>query len=564
MRPRLLVPLLALCAVFISPGSVQAEQIKQNIRIATPDGTSLAARLAGEGPLSAKPVIVEFGPYGQDCCPQSVGPDYNYLHVHIRGTGDSDGAFDALGPQTQKDVRDVLAWACTQPWSNGRLGLYGFSASAITVYNSLNLPLPCVQTAVLGAGTHELYRDLLYPGGLPNLVPGIGVLAGIGAPALANGPTRLQRDLAEAVVEPTAGMTNIGFSYLLHPTLDQWWRERGMRGDVNDIPVLMITSFYDVESRGPFQTYQELRGDGAHLYVVGAHDGEPAPGGRAAAEQRRWYDRYLRDVPNGVDTDPKVQLLLSDGDREDWNAGRFVKVDGADWPIPGTEWAPLKLGPDHSLGTATPATSAQHPYISLPSLPTATDIHTTSLLYQAGGVHSNPLANLLSDMTLPEPLGLSYTTRPLASDVVSAGPANLQLRLTSTAAESDLYAVLSDVSPDGRAHPVATARLRSSFPDIDPARSLTDGNGEIVQPYGNFASKRYAKIGEERLYQLEFWPIGNRFKAGHRIRLHVIGGSLFHLPAPPAINLVRAGGPNGSRLLFPVLPGSDIGAALGG
>ena len=25
---------------------------------------------------------------------------------------------------------------------------------------------------MLGAGTHELYRDLLYPGGIPNIVPG--------------------------------------------------------------------------------------------------------------------------------------------------------------------------------------------------------------------------------------------------------------------------------------------------------------------------------------------------------------------------------------------------------
>ena len=63
----------------------------------------------------------------------------------------------------------------------------GFSASAITIYNSLHLKLPCVKTAVLGSGTYELYRDLLVPGGISNLVPGAGVLALIGAPALAQG-----------------------------------------------------------------------------------------------------------------------------------------------------------------------------------------------------------------------------------------------------------------------------------------------------------------------------------------------------------------------------------------
>ena len=69
-----------------------------------------------------------------------------------------------------------------------------------------------------------------------------------------------------------------------------------------------------------------------------------------------------------------------------------------------------------------------------------------------------------------------------------------------------------------------------------------DANGDIVQPYGRYDAKRYAAPGEERRYHVEFWPIGNRFKAGHRLRLHLLGGSAFHLPTLPAINTVRAGG----------------------
>ena len=155
--------------------------------------------LGGRGPLvggelPARPVIVEFSPYGPGCCLELGGPDFNYLQVHIRGTGLSAGSFDALGPRTQQDVAEVLAWACAQPWSNGRLGLYGFSASAITVYNSLHLDLPCVETAVLGSGTHELYRDLLYPGGVPNGIPAPGVFGLIGAPLVQHGPGRFERD----------------------------------------------------------------------------------------------------------------------------------------------------------------------------------------------------------------------------------------------------------------------------------------------------------------------------------------------------------------------------------
>src|SRR6266576_2898415 len=72
----------------------------------------------------------EFSPYGRNSGTFAPGPDYNSLLVQIRGTGDSDGRFDALGPRTQEDVAEVLRWACHRPWSDGRLGLNGFSASA--------------------------------------------------------------------------------------------------------------------------------------------------------------------------------------------------------------------------------------------------------------------------------------------------------------------------------------------------------------------------------------------------------------------------------------------------
>ena len=58
----------------------------------------------------------------------------------------------------------------------------------------------------------------------------------------------------------------------------------------------------------------------------------------------------------------------------------------------------------------------------------------------------------------------------------------------------------------------------------------------------------------ERSYQIEFWPIGNRFKRGDRIRLVVLGASAASMPSVAALNTVRLGGPYASRLLLPVLP----------
>src|SRR5687767_1156907 len=157
---RRIATLMGFGAALVCALPAEAAQVTRDARFTTSDGVSLQVRVGGEGSLAPRPVIAEFSPYGPGCCTEHAGPGYTYLQVHVRGTGNSDGRFDAFGGRTQADMVEVLEWACRQPWSDGRIGLYGFSASAIAVYHALHRPLPCVRTAVLGAGTHELYRDL--------------------------------------------------------------------------------------------------------------------------------------------------------------------------------------------------------------------------------------------------------------------------------------------------------------------------------------------------------------------------------------------------------------------
>lgn len=530
-------------------------------RVTMSDGVTLQATVTGQAPLVARPLIVEFSPYGNGSGTTYDGPAYNYVLVQIRGTGDSDGRFDALGDRTQRDVAATLGWACRQRWSTGRVGLNGFSASAITVYNSLHLRLPCVRTAVLRSGTFELYRDLLWPGGVSNAAPGLGVLGLIGAPAAAAAPGHLERNPVSNF-DSAVGLTDAGFSAgVEHPTLDAYWRERGFRGDVNHLPILMLDSFFDVESRGAFQAYQALRGDGAHLLVVGAHDGAPAGTDDGNGATKAWFDRYLLGVRNGIARRPRVQLLAADGDREDYLRGHFVRYVARDWPVPGTRWASLWLSPvrsgtghsvnDGSLVRAAPAVHTTQSYAAIPSEPSTSDQPNTAIVGPDGANGLADVLPLLTETTWAEPQALTYTTPPLAADLLSAGPAALDLRLSSTAAETSIWAVISDVWPDGSAHPVATGRLSSAYPRINRARSLIDRRGDVVQPYGVYSAKSTAPEGTERCYQIEFWPIGNRFKRGHRVRLTIIGASAASKPDAPAVNTVRLGR---SRLLLPAVP----------
>ncbi|MFL6090331.1 MAG: CocE/NonD family hydrolase [Aeromicrobium sp.] len=544
---------------------------EQQFSFTASDGVQLRAAVTGSDPLAARPTVVEFSPYGRNSGTLAVGPAFNTLLVQIRGTGDSNGSFDALGPRTQQDVREVLRWACTQPWSDGTLAINGFSASAITIYNSLHQELPCVKAMVLRSGTYSLYRDLLMPGGISNLGPAAGVMLLIGAPALAQSPDRINdpaSGLGILLGLLTTGLQG-GFG---HPTLDNWWQEREFQGNPNHIPTLVIDGFFDVESRGAFQGYQELRSSGAHLLVVGAHDGAPVGTDDGVPEANAWLDHFARGIDNGVEQHPRVQLLLSRGDREDYLTGDYERRTAADWPVPGTAWTELHLsaarsGSAHSLNDGSlvktrPALPVAQSYLSVPSLTTETDPATTALLGASGLNALTTSMPVLTDMTVADASGLTFTTAPLTDDVASAGPLALRASLSTTAPGTGIWAVLSDVSPDGVGHPLTAGRLNTDFPGVVDAKSLHDSHGRIVQPFGDYSTASPAAPLAFRPYQVEFWPVGNVFEKGHRIRVTIVGASGASRPSAPAVNSIRVGGPDAAQLLVPALPGSNLPAAL--
>lgn len=566
----LLLPLCMLPLTLNSSASA-AGPASESIRFTASDGVSLQTTLTGDGPITARPTVVEFSPYGRNSQTLTVGPDYNFLLVQDRGTGDSDGQFDVMGPRMQQDVVETLSWACQQPWSNGDLALNGFSASAIIAYNSMHEQLPCVKAAIMKSGTFDLYRDLLVPGGISNIVPGAAVLAAIGAPALAQGADRMQRNPSSALAV-LGGLFSSGLGAgFLHPTEDAWWRQRAFRGDVNHFPILMINGFFDVESRGAFQAYQALRGDGAHLLVVGGHDGSPVGTDDGVAEAHAWLDHYVRGVDNGVQAHPRVQMLMSKGDRKAYLAGDYARRDATDWPVPGTSWAGLHLdatrsGSAHSLNDGslqlpTPVRTAMQSYPTLPTLPTGADVPNAAIVGPAGVDKITDFLPILSNMEVAESVGLTYTTKPFSQPVDAVGPAALDLPLSTTTPNAPIWAVLSDVAPDGSTHPLTVGRLSTAFPDIDDAKSL-HSDGAVVQPYGDFRAKRQPGLLQTRTYHVEFWPIGNVFQAGHRLRLELVGASAASMPSVPGLNTIRVGGSGGAVLRFPVLPGSNLATAL--
>jgi predicted acyl esterase len=566
---RAAAPLLTLVsALLLAAASAGAAEVSQTQSFTASDGTKLHVIVRGEEPLSARPIAVEFSPYAPTDTMWKFGPAYNRVTVQVRGTGLSDGQWDAIGPRDQKDVSEALGWLCSQPFSNGHIGLFGFSASAMGAYNSMKLPMPCVDAAALGAGSNSLYRDLLYPGGIPNIVPTLAVGLGVGVPALGaniSGSGSLPR-----VIESVAGLLKIGANFLARPTEDAWWQGHNYATGPNSFPVLAATGFYDVESRGAFENYKLLSSSnpGSKLLVEGAHDGNPNNLPSAFTEYERWLDHYVRGVDNGADQEPNVRLYLSKGGHPAFRNGQYARVDSASWPVAGTRWQSLYLSGgrigdavlsrnDGGLASAPP----RGPWW-MPGLPATADYPAVSSLVPASDV--NTIATIgdiallgpIAKINAADPASNTFTTPPLTRDIDTAGPAALEVYLSSTTPETDIHAVIADVHPNGDAYPVSQARLRTSFPNVIQSRSVKDSAGNVVQPYNDFSAKQLQVPLTTRRYQVEFWPIGNRFQAGHRLRLYIMGTSPLMLPTLPGLNQVWMGTNMPSRLLLPVLPGS--------
>jgi predicted acyl esterase len=191
-----------------------------------------------------------------------------------------------------------------------------------------------------------------------------------------------------------------------------------------------------------------------------------------------------------------------------------------------------------------------------------TDVPNMALVGAAGLDALTGALPLLTQSDLAGLTGLTFRTTPLRQDVTLAGPLSLDLTLSTTTPDSGIWVVLTDVAPDGTNHPLTVGRLSTSYPGVVAGKSRVDADGDIVQPYGDYSHKDPAKPLAARRYHVELWPVGNKFEAGHRIGVQIVGTSAASMPSLPALHTVRLGGSDGARLYVPVLPGSDLGAAL--
>jgi hypothetical protein len=102
---------------------------------------------------------------------------------------------------------------------------------------------------------------------------------------------------------------------------------------------------------------------------------------------------------------------------------------------------------------------------------------------------------------------LVYTSDVLQEPLVIAGPVTVKLYAATSARDTDWFAILADVTPDGKSLYLCSGKIRAKFRSSWERPQLLEPD----RPYG---------------YTLDLWATGIKLQKGHRLRVYVCS-SLF-------------------------------------
>jgi fermentation-respiration switch protein FrsA (DUF1100 family) len=283
---------------------------RQDLTIASADGTSLAATLflpSAAPPAGGWPaIVVMHGLAGERSSMNALaqqarftGEEYAVLTFDARGHGQSGGLIGIDGPDEIADVRAVFDWLRARPdVSDTRIGAWGLSYGGGAALNSLAAGVPWAAVEV--AETWSDLTSALLPQGLAKS----GVVGGF---LTSLPPAKLDPSLLQVRDAAFAG-TNLGF-------VRDWAARRSnlakLRG--NRTPTFLMQGRRDFafDLGQAKRLYAALSGPKRLWMGNLGHAPSTFPAAdtpKMLAEGKRWFDRYLRGVPNGIDKTKPVTL----------------------------------------------------------------------------------------------------------------------------------------------------------------------------------------------------------------------------------------------------------------
>jgi putative CocE/NonD family hydrolase len=509
--------------------------------IPLPDGVRLAVDLyrpSGPRTDGRFPVLLEYLPYRKTEARRRNLALYSYFvrrgyvvaRVDIRGTGNSEGRLipHEYSEQEQQDGETVIDWLSKQPFSTGKVGMFGISWGG---FNSIHMAMrnpPALKAILAVDATDDLYQDDVHfmdgmmhvdswemGQDLSNLLPG--------APDY-----RIDERYFEERFDTPPWM----LTYKRQQRDGPFWKRTALKERYASIrvPTFMIGGWYDGYRDSVPRMLQHLTapskaivGPWHHAYP---HDAYPKPQIEWRHEAVRWFDHWLKGRDTGVMEEPRFAVFV-----RRWHApgpvleevpGEWRFEDG--WPIRRIRERVLHPRPDHSLAEGAPGRS-QHALRYVP---------TTGI--EAGG----PVmwfGDVAPDQRPSDAFSLVYDSEPLDEDLEILGLPRAVLKVSADAPLAHWFARLCDVAPDGTTTLVASAGFNG-------AHRVSAENPTPIE--------RGREFGLEIEMHFTSWV----FPKGHRLRLAVNNAHWPMIwPTPhPFVSTLHLGGLDPSRLVLPVVP----------
>jgi uncharacterized protein len=492
-------------------------------------------RPSGEGRF---PVVLSLIPYNKDGGARRArwlaARGYAVVNADVRGRYESEGDWDPFDPRHKIDGYDMVEWLARQPWSTGKVGMWGLSYMGWTQWWTATQTPPSLACIVPEVAPPDQFRNLPYQEGIlfGCMLDWAACNSGHRATVVAKGgyggfsSTRSEDCMHTPYIDLNKYRKVEGapwFETWIRDNLSTspYWKAIAYQTKEDyakvKVPSLAVSGWFDADFPGTPMNYLAMKKYGGTAesrrprIVIGpwTHTGRGSKllrfdyGQSAAIDWDgyicRWFDYHLKGIANGVLDDPPVHVFVMGHNR--WRAEQ-------DWPLPDTKWTKYFL---HSGGKANSSTG-DGTLSTTPPGDEPADEYTYDPMHPTVSAFKGPHIDGPVD-TSPVSTGqdlLVYTTPPLDEDLEVIGPITAKLYAATSARDTDWMIRLVDVHPDGYAALLCDGIIRARC--RDPERG------------GAFTSTKLSQIEPDKVYEylIEFWRgTGNAFLKGHRIRVEI-------------------------------------------
>jgi putative CocE/NonD family hydrolase len=506
MRDRNLLAVLIVSLVSWTTAVAQAPPftVQKNVRVPMPDGVRLAADLYVPATAGKVPAILVRTPYDRSQFSWLGQPlaarGYAVVIQDTRGTGASDGAFEPFVHERADGVATVR-WIAAQPWSNGRIGLWGTSYLTFAGLMIASEKPAEVRAMVALSGWGDTQR-MLYPGGALQLLVTLGwnLSQQISGRKISDWQAVFKTIPVDSIPARFGARREawnaVGAMFENPEALEQ----TSLGGASLDIPILHITGWNDFLVNDALAVYANAgHGAGAdhQRLIIGpwAHDQVWGPetrvadedfgkeatmgGGKVVELTVRWFDFWLKGEETGITREPPVRYFMMNENK--WRTSdvwppREARTQA--WFLESGGQANGAAG-DGRLVSELPPKARRDLFTFDPLDPVPT----------AGGVNFHHFPEFLGPRDQRTVEGradvLVYTSAPLETGLEIAGPIEVDLYASTKGAATDFTAKLVEVRPDGYARIVADGIRRVSKADLRRPITVTLGQTAITIPKGN-------------------------------------------------------------------------------